>query len=116
MVVIDVEAGRVEPPLPLRKNPQGGLGGEQRLADPLGPGDQPGVVEPPRIERVAEGGDGGIVAVERDHRLPSREGTRSSTAASSLAVTSSGAPPASIRRKRSGSSSANRAKASATRP
>ena len=55
------------------------------------------MVEPARIERVAEGGDGGIVAVEGSH-------SRSSTAASSLAVT----PPADparrrLRRKRSGS-------------
>src|SRR5439155_6236846 len=60
---------------------------EQRLADASGAADQPGVMHAAAVHALAEGGDRFLMAEQRDH-------SRSSMAAMSLDVTSSGVPEA----------------------
>ena len=74
-----------------RENAQRRLVGEQRLADPLRPGEQPGMVEPPDVHAGAEGGDGRIMTVERRSQQVLK-------AASRRSVTSPAVPLASITR------------------
>src|SRR6185436_2544511 len=109
MVVGHVEAGRVDRWTgPLRQHPQRRLVGEGGLADSLGPGEQPGMVETAGVEPLAKGRDRFPGAEQRGH-------SRSSSASISRAVTSPGLPEASMARKRAGSAAARMAKACATR-
>ena len=104
MVVGHVEAGRVDrAPRPSASTRSAALSANSALPTPSGPASSQAWCSRPRIERGAEGGDRGVMAVERGH-------SRSSSAASRRAVTSSGLPPASITRKRSGSACGERAK------
>ena len=101
MVVRNVEAaGAHRRPGTLGQDAQGSLGGEQRLPDPFGTADQPGMVQALIGKAGSKGGDGIVMAVKRSH------GRRSASSRISLAVTSSAFPLASTIRKRAGSSSA----------
>src|SRR5690606_37098673 len=108
MIVGHVEPWRIDRAHALRQHAQRGLVGEQALADPRRAGDQPGVRQPPAIERQAKRRHRLIMAEERLH-------SRSSSAATRRAVTAAAAPPASTTRTRSGAARAISAKASATR-